>query len=118
MPILDVTLLAESAPSTLAQSLADAAASVLGGAPGRVWVRLHLTPGAHYAENAAPAPQPLPVFVTLLHAHPPEGEARAAEASALAQALAPLLERPVERVHIEYAAPGAGRLAFGGQLVR
>lgn len=117
VPILDLLLVADTVPPALAQAVADAAAGVLGAGPGRVWVRLHLLPPAHYAENGVAAPSPLPVFVTLLHAHPPEGAARAAEVQALVAVLAPLLQRPSERVHIEYAAAGAGRIAFGGRLV-
>lgn len=117
VPILDLMLVAHTAPPGLAQAVADAAAGVLNTAPGRVWVRVHLLPPAHYAENGVAALEPLPAFVTVLHAHPPDGEARAAEALALAQAFAPLLQRPPERVHIEYAAAGAGRIAFGGRLV-
>jgi hypothetical protein len=117
MPILDVLLVADSVPPGLAQAAADAAGGVLNAAPGRVWVRVQALPVAHYAENGVAAPEPSPAFVTVLHARPPEGAARSGEARALAEALAPVLQRPPERVHIEYAAAGAGRIAFGGRLV-
>lgn len=117
MPILDLLLVADSVPPGLAQAVADAAGGVFDAAPGRVWVRANALPPARYAENGVLAPAPPPAFVTVLHAHPPDGAARAAEALALAEALAPVLQRPTEQVHIEYAAAGAGRIAFGGRLV-
>jgi hypothetical protein len=117
VPILDLLLVADSVPPGLAQAVADAAGGVLNAAPGRVWVRMQALPPAHYAENGVWAPEPPPAFVAVLHAHPPEGDERAAEVLALAEALAPVLQRPIERVHIEYAAAGAGRIAFGGRLV-
>jgi phenylpyruvate tautomerase PptA (4-oxalocrotonate tautomerase family) len=117
VPILDLLLVADHAPPGLAQAVADAAGGVLNATPGHVWVRIQALPPAHYAENGVLAPEPPPVFVTVLHAHPPEGDQRAAEALALTEALAPVLQRLPERVHIEYAAAGADRIAFGGRLV-
>jgi hypothetical protein len=52
----------------------------------------------------------------VLQAAPAEGERRAVEALALAHALAPLLARPPDRVHLIYEPPAAGRVAFGGRL--
>lgn len=121
MPILDIEPVLGTSVAvdpTLAQRLADAAALVLGQAPGRVWVRLRPLPAAQYAENgAALADGEWPTFVTVLHAQPPEGDARAQEAAALTGAIAAVLGRPVERVHVQYAAAAAGRQAFGGRLV-
>lgn len=118
MPILDVTLVGdETPPPDLAQRLADAAGTALGAPPGRVWVRLHPMPAQHYAENGATQPDPLPVFVTLLHARPPEGSARTQELAQLTAAVAQAVGRPAERVHLEYAPAGAGRVGFGGVLV-
>ena len=123
MPILDVEAVVaegQKLDPLLAQRLADAAAAVFGSAPGRVWVRLHPLPAAHYAENggaAADADAERPVFVTVLHAHPPEGQARVSETALLTTALAQTIGRAAERVHVQYAPPGAGRQAFGGRLV-
>ncbi len=123
MPILDVEPVVgqgQTLDPALAQRLADAAAAVFGSAPGRVWVRLRPLPAAQYAENAGVAAdtdvEP-PVFVTVLHAHLPEGPARVREAAQLTAALAQITGRTVERVHVQYAPPGAGRQAFGGHLV-
>lgn len=121
MPMLDVLLvLAPGAalPGGLAQAVADAAGRTLAADPGRVWVRLESLSSTAYAENEATvAADDLPAFVRLLHAHPPAGAAAAAEVLALTQALAPVLQRPAERVHVEYAPAGAGRMAFGGRFV-
>jgi phenylpyruvate tautomerase PptA (4-oxalocrotonate tautomerase family) len=122
MPIIDVELVVSegaTTPAGLAQRLADAAAKVLGVPPGRVWVRLRELPAGNYAENAVDlAAADLPAFVTVLHARPPTGPALADEAKTLGIAVAECLGVPPERVHVEYAPPGSGRVAFGGALVR
>ena len=121
MPILDVEPVQAAHAAidpALARRLADAAAVVLGEAPGRVWVRLRPLPAVQYAENGvAVAADEAPVFVTVLHARPPEGDARVQEAAALTRAIAAVFGRADARVHVLYAAAGAGRQAFGGRLV-
>ena len=120
MPILDIEPVLDAhvaVDAGLAQRLADAAAGVFGSAPGRVWVRLRPLPAAQYAENGAVVAEgERPTFVSVVHAHPPQGEARAEEAAALTSAIASVLGRSAERVHVQYAAAGAGRQAFGGRL--
>lgn len=121
MPIVDVQLVGReaAAPAGLARAIADALAPPLGAAAGRVWVRLATLPPSAYAENGVAHDEtPQPVFVTVLHADLPPAEALAAEAATLAQALAACLACPVERVHVEYAPAGRGRIAFGGRLLR
>jgi len=51
------------------------------------------------------------------HAQLPDGPALLAEVAAVTQAVAHCVARPLERVHVQYAAPGAGRQAFGGRWV-
>ncbi len=119
MPLVDALLITDDPPAPgLAAAIADTLGPALGAAPGRVWVRLRCLPSAHYAENATPIDGPLPAFLTLTHAHPPQGRALTAEVAAVTQAMALLLGLPAERVHLEYAPAGAGRIAFGGVLVR
>lgn len=119
MPVIDVCWVGELPPDadSLASRIADVMGDALDLAPGRVWVRLQHLPADHYAENGGPLHGPLPVFVRVLHAHPPTGAPLRAEAAALTQAVARTTGRPVERVHVEYAPAGAGRMAFGGRLV-
>jgi phenylpyruvate tautomerase PptA (4-oxalocrotonate tautomerase family) len=121
MPIADVVIVSEPSAAVAqdtAARLAHALGSTFGAAPGRVWVRLKVLPSHQYAENdAVLTTEELPVFVTLVHAVPPEGEARQREVLAITKAIAECLGRPAERVHLEYAAAGRGRIAFGGRLV-
>jgi phenylpyruvate tautomerase PptA (4-oxalocrotonate tautomerase family) len=116
MPILDIHWAGPPPASAddMAAALADACGDALRQPPGRVWVRLHLV---HHAENGGPLAGAAPVFVTVLHLQPPQGAALQAEVSALSSAVAATAGRPRERVHVEYAAPGAGRVAFGGRLM-
>jgi len=81
-------------------------------------VRMTELPNERYAENGTTVEDnDLPVFVHVLHADWPEEDIRFKEAEALAVAVAASLGRQVEHVHIEYAPPGRGRVAFGGKLV-
>lgn len=120
MPILEFTVVlrdGEALGDDLAQRLADAAAPVFAAAPGNVWVTLAELPGHCYAENGcAVADTPRPVFVRITQAGDAAPADRAAEACALVTALAPLLARDPTQVHLIYAPPGAGRIAFGGRL--
>lgn len=122
MPILDVTLVlrdGETPAPDLAQQLGDAAGHVFGAAAGTVWVAVRALPTERYAENAvARADTPLPAFVRVIKAEDDPAEIRAAEAAALSAALAARLGRPAALVHLIYEPAGAGRVAFGGRLVR
>lgn len=121
MPIVDVRPVVTDAhelPAGAAQILADAIAQALGAKTGRVWVRLSELPRDKYAENGgAVADNDLPVFVSVLLADWPRDDDKVQQAGELAAAVAASLGRHVERVHIEYAPPGRGRVAFGGNLV-
>jgi phenylpyruvate tautomerase PptA (4-oxalocrotonate tautomerase family) len=117
MPIVDIHWVGALPPAAdeLASRLADVIGDALGLGPGRVWVRLD--PVAHYAENGGALEGEPPVFVRVLHAHPPTGETLKTEIAALTTAVAQAAGRPEHRVHLEYAAAGSGRMAFGGRLV-
>ncbi len=121
MPIVDVRPVVSATctlPDDAAQMLADSISRVLHAKAGLVWVRMTELPDGKYAENGARlGDNNLPVFVQVLHADWPEAEARPKEAEALAAAVAASLGRRVDQVHIEYAPPGRGRVAFGGKLV-
>ena len=121
MPIVDVHPVVSASrklPENAAQTLADSISRVLNARRGRVWVRVTELPAGQYAENGATlADNDLPVFVRVLHADSPEEDTRGKEAAALAASVAACLGRQVEQVHIEYAPPGRGRIAFGGKLV-
>lgn len=121
MPIIDVQLVLDAdagASAGLASVLADDLGRLLHAAPGRLWLRLHLLPASQYAENAVSiADQDLPVFVAVLHARLPEAGELATQAEAIARVVAAAVGRSPERVHVEYAPAGVGRVAFGGRLV-
>lgn len=123
VPVIDIEIVQsdDAAPpdASLTQALADAAGRVLGSAPGRTWVRVRTLAASRYAQNEATlAADELPVFVAVLHARLPPSDALATEVAALTRALATCLGRAPDRVHVQYAPPGAGRQAFGGRLVR
>lgn len=121
MPIVDIQLIlpqGQGLPGDLAKTLADQLGQVLNAKPGELWLRLQALPSSHYAQNSGDPAQPeLPVFVTVLHAHAKKGAELQAQAHALAQVVAGAIGRPRTQVHIEYAPPAAGRMAFGGQFV-
>ena len=122
MPIVDLQVVSAGAiglPPKEVQAVADALGHVFGAAPGRTWVRASTLPSGAYAENDVRlTEEDLPVFVTILHAHPPVGEALTAEVLAVTVTVAKCLARMEGRVHVQYAPPGAGRIAFGGKLVQ
>lgn len=121
MPIVDVEIVCDAtqaAGAASASALADALGQAFGSAPGQTWLRLRLLDRLAYAENGVGLDAgDAPVFVTVLHAHPPEGAALQAELAAVTRAVALSVGRAPERVHVQYAPPGAGRQAFGGRLV-
>lgn len=121
MPILDVEVVCaagDAASLPPASVIAAAAGKALGSRPGSAWVRLRVLDARCYGENEAEPPAPGPVFVTVTHARPPTGDVLDAEVGVLTQAVASVLGRPAENVHVEYAPAAAGRIAFGGRLVR
>lgn len=120
MPIVDVQItVAEGdwVPVAAAQVLANALAPIWALPPGRVWVRVASLPACDYAENDEFSPL-LPVFLRVLLADLPALDVLAAQSRVIAQAVAACLNRATEQIHIEYAPPGRGRVAFGGELLR
>ena len=122
MPIVDVELVCSSEvefQSVSAAAVANAIGEVLGCEPGHAWVRLRHLSSECYAENQSPlSAAELPVFVTVLHMRLPNEAALSTQVIALTQAIAMVVGRPYERVHVQCAPAGAGRQAFGGRLVQ
>jgi len=120
MPIVDIQLVSGGGGQSehMAAKAAEALAGVFGAPAGRVWVRLSFLTSSAYAENGTPeAPSSAPVFVRVLHADLPAREALALEARAISQAIGACVQRGPQRVHVEYAPAGRGRVAFGGDLL-
>ena len=122
MPIVTVEVVVDPERTlklNLAQSLADAIGRALASPPGQTWVRLHVLGRNAYAESECVVDvDALPVFVTVLKRQVPLGAELQAEVASLTQAIAQVVARPAESVHVEYAAAAANRLAFGGKLVQ
>lgn len=119
MPIIDAQVVVTDGtrlPPGTAKALADSLAEVFTAPPGRVWVRLGLLPAGSYAENGD-SPVVQPVFLRVLQADVPAPEALASQSRAIARAVGTCLGRLPEHVHVEYAPPGRGRVAFGGELL-
>ena len=121
MPIVDVQVVCKTPQQVCtvsAQALADSLGRVFQSESGHTWVRTHTLADIAYAENGTTlSDSELPAFVTVMHLRPPVGEALAIEVQAVTVAVAKCIGRPKERVHVQYAPPGAGRQAFGGKLV-
>ena len=121
MPIVDILLVipaTQRIDPELSIKIADELGKVLDVTAGRLWVRLQTLPREQYAENNVVTHDgDLPVFVTILLANPPIGSQRETQAHTICHAVAKVIRHPPERVHVEYAPPGAGRIAFGGRLV-
>ncbi len=116
MPILDVEIVGQvSNQSGLAQRLADAAGQALNSKPHSTWVKLRFLESANYAENDATV-EYQPVFVDLLLASPPKGAARRSQTTRLTEAIATVLNRPAQVVHITFQPSALGRISFGGEL--
>ena len=121
MPIVDIEIVGDvtgSHAADCAQALADEAARVFGSPPASTWVRVHSLARDSYAENGvAVPPTDMPVFVTVLKRQVPERAELMREITTLTQGIARIVGRSPGRVHVEYAAAAAGRMAFGGTLV-
>jgi phenylpyruvate tautomerase PptA (4-oxalocrotonate tautomerase family) len=122
MPILEVEVVlkdGEGVDPRAAARIADAAAAVFGAPPGNTWVRVMTLLFSVYAEDAGGPPDGVfPVFVSvLLRARCGGPGETACEAERLTHAIAPILERSSENVHILYEPDGAGQVSFGGSLV-
>jgi phenylpyruvate tautomerase PptA (4-oxalocrotonate tautomerase family) len=114
MPVVDITLIGEAPfTDTASAGLAQAIGQALGAAEGSVWVTLTRRPSADYAENG-PLPEPPPVFVRVLGGGD-DRSTRAAQARAIAGAVAAKLSRPIEHVHVIFEPDAAGRVYFGGR---
>ena len=122
MPILDIEIVSSdstsSLPANLTQTLANKTAQVFDAGPGRVWGKLRVIPPEQYAENGGLPKGVYPVFVTVIKSRVPEKSALEDEISKLTKAIAKVLNRPETNIHILYQPDGAGRVVFGGQLVR
>lgn len=121
MPIVIVELAGESgnAPEPdLAQQLANAIGRALLSPPGQTWVRLRWLARHEYAENESPlSADRLPVFITIVKREIPTPVELQSEVAAVTAAVAGVVGRAADGVHIEYAPAAAGRVSLGGKVV-
>ena len=120
MPLIEVEVVADDELSpTLAPRLAEAAGGALDAPVGRTWVRLRRLATTSYAESGGGPPAGVrPVFVQVLQARLPDEETLARQAATLSAAIAEVCGRHAEHVHVVFSPAGAGRIAFGGRLLR
>jgi phenylpyruvate tautomerase PptA (4-oxalocrotonate tautomerase family) len=122
MPIVTVEVVAEAngaMAQDMVRSLADAIGRALKSPPGQTWVRVRSLARDQYAENEVLLDAAeLPVFVSILKRQSPRGAELEGEVTELTRAVARVIGRPATCVHIEYAPAAAGRLSFGGVLVK
>ena len=79
---------------------------------------MRLLPISAYAESEVTvSTAELPVFVTVLQSQTPAIADFVPWVELITSVFAAAVGRSRERAHVEYAPPGAGRHAFGGQLV-
>ena len=120
MPILDVEIVLradERLDPGLAAEIADRCGEVFGSPPGNTWVKLHLMPRDHYAENGGGPPVGVyPVFASVLKAGCLRRMRCVLRWRRLTAAIAQATGRPEEHVHVAYSPEGAGRVAFGGEI--
>ena len=120
MPIVTIQCIVTPADGEfdgrLVQQLADELGDLFESDPGGTWVRLSTLPREQYAENRVKLePTVRPTFVEVLKRSLPGSEELAAEALQVAETVARVLGRPRENVHVIYAPPAGGRVAFGGK---
>ena len=118
MPIVDVEIVSRDGglPHGTANKLADAIGAALEAPIGATWVRVRVLDADRYAESGT-ATGIRPVFVSILRRTLPDLGARASMSRAVASAVSAILGRPHENVHVIWEPEGAGRVAFGGELV-
>lgn len=121
MPILHIDIVTrpgESIRSEVAQELADRTGEIFGSEPGGTWVSVSPIVREAYAENKRAEEDLFPVFVSILKAKLPSPDALQVEITRLTEVISVVCDRPRENVHIIYQPEGAGRIAFGGRLVK
>ncbi len=123
VPIIDIELVEDeqSGQGTTIniQALADSLGVLFNSGQAGTWVRLRHLPRDRYAENQTRIDQSTrPVFITVLKSRLGDENELAVEAKAIASTVSGLLDRPVQNTHVLFAPDAAGRIAFGGELVR
>ncbi|MFA6110532.1 MAG: hypothetical protein WDA75_17350 [Candidatus Latescibacterota bacterium] len=121
MPIIDIDIVLkprEELRHDLALDVANATGEALGVPPGEAWVKVRTIAPECYAESGGGPPEGVcPVFVSVVLADDGSREKRQEQADILATTIATVCGRRKEHVHIIFAPPARGRIAFGGKLM-
>jgi phenylpyruvate tautomerase PptA (4-oxalocrotonate tautomerase family) len=121
VPIVEIEIVlgaGERLRPELAEHLADRLGDVFDAPSGTTWVRLRRLSVDDYAENGGrPSPGELPVFVSVLKRRQPPRDQMQGEVDRITTLVAAACGRPPDHVHVVYQADGAGRVAFGGNIV-
>ena len=117
MPILNFEIVEDPKIENLARQLADAAGVVFETHAGNVWVKVHFLPKSQYGENGGVAEDLNPVFVSALLGQSYGKKDQAVVAVELTEAIAKILNRPKQNIHIIFEPNLVGRVAFGGKLL-
>lgn len=121
MPILTVEVVlrdGERQAPDVAEAIAREAGKVFGSAPGTTWAKVESVEGRCYAESGENSHRFAPVFVYVLLRELPGADVLEQYASGLAGAVGVACGRRPENVHVVFEPAAAGRIAFGGRLVR
>ncbi|MCB1122024.1 MAG: hypothetical protein KJT03_10770 [Verrucomicrobiae bacterium] len=122
MPQLNIDIVfrnKETLKTDAVQRLADAAGKVFDTPPGKTWVKINPVPRQYWAENKTTLGSYVgPVVVSILKRSVPPPDQIEMEVENLTRAIAGILDRPHENVHIIYEADAIGRVAYGGKLVK
>jgi phenylpyruvate tautomerase PptA (4-oxalocrotonate tautomerase family) len=123
MPIITIECVVSAAenkyPAEIIRRLADELGRLLGSKPAGAWLKMRYLDDMQYAENESDVdPAVRPTFVEVLKHSLGNQESLAAESRKIASTVSETLDRPRENVHVIFLPEGAGRVAFGGELVR
>jgi phenylpyruvate tautomerase PptA (4-oxalocrotonate tautomerase family) len=122
MPQLNIDIVfrnKETLKSDAVQRLADVAGKIFDTPPGKTWVKINPVPRNYWAENKTSLDSYVgPVIVSILKRQVPEPDKIELEIQNLTRAIAGILDRPDENIHIIYEADAIGRVANGGKLVK
>ena len=121
MPIVDIEVVTDAsepaARKEQLQSLADELGDLFGSDPGDTWIRLRSIDRRGYAENRTLIDGSVrPTFVSVLRYELPDAVELRREMAGIAEAVARILDRPRENVHVLYSPGAKGRIGFGGEL--
>ena len=121
MPIVDIEVVTNASETVAGkeqlQSLADELGDLFGSGPGDTWIRLRSTDRRGYAENRTLVDGRVrPTFVSVLRYELPDAAELRREMAGIAEAVARILDRPRENVHVLYSPGAKGRIGFGGKL--